>query len=642
MDLDAHEMTYEDLMASSGSGHFYVDFYQREYKWNDKRPDHKPVISLLNDIWLKFQQAYSPNDIEFCESDVEKYPWYYLSSVLTNTVDGKIYIVDGQQRLTTLTVAVIALLANQNLTTVVKENLEKLIISSTTMAGKQQIRMQLEDRGEVLRSLLNQPSREDIVALLAEYEDNISAKNIIQAYEVCRDFFDEHIEDAIQLAYFCVYLKKRLYLVKIDMMKSEDVAMAFEVINDRGTKLQSYEILKGKLLSLIPKESNKVEITNWDSAVVPLMTLYQKDRSDEFFESFFQARYSRDPEKDRKQLASHNYHQNIFVGPYDEYIGLTWTQDGMTRLQTARNLINQQIPYYSTVFQSLHKTARRQKMDEESNDRFIWFNGKNGLAQNQTQLVMSVLKLGDTLQAEKTTLVSKKLDKLFALSKLTGTYNSSAFSPLCKRLCIVVRESSDKSISEIAQTCDDFILEFIRSAKEKDGSPAKDSPFDYISWNQLSANSLETSFVRYFFARIENYIALEASQTCDSYDKLLSGASYHVEHILSHDEHGENASKFASEDEFEFQRGFFGGIGLLRSSVNCSSNAELYPQKRQTYASESIWLQTLTDDFYKSNPKFKAFMERHDLDFKPYSEFGPAEIRKRTELLAKMTRLIWE
>jgi len=32
-----------------------------------------------------------------------RYPWYYLNTYVTNTIDGKVYIVDGQQRLTTLT-----------------------------------------------------------------------------------------------------------------------------------------------------------------------------------------------------------------------------------------------------------------------------------------------------------------------------------------------------------------------------------------------------------------------------------------------------------------------------------------------------------------------------------------------------------
>src|SRR5690606_16164812 len=37
------------------------------------------------------------------------YPWYYLNTYVTNVVDGRVYVVDGQQRLTTLSLILIKL-----------------------------------------------------------------------------------------------------------------------------------------------------------------------------------------------------------------------------------------------------------------------------------------------------------------------------------------------------------------------------------------------------------------------------------------------------------------------------------------------------------------------------------------------------
>ena len=39
------------------------------------------------------------------ESVTDKYPWYYLNTYVTNVIEGRVYVVDGQQRLTTLTLA---------------------------------------------------------------------------------------------------------------------------------------------------------------------------------------------------------------------------------------------------------------------------------------------------------------------------------------------------------------------------------------------------------------------------------------------------------------------------------------------------------------------------------------------------------
>jgi len=85
---------------------YYIDFYQRQYKWNDE-----PVKRLLEDLFYKFNEEYK----KFKDSDISldqliaKYSWYYLNTYVTNLVEGKIYIVDGQQRLTTITLILIKL-----------------------------------------------------------------------------------------------------------------------------------------------------------------------------------------------------------------------------------------------------------------------------------------------------------------------------------------------------------------------------------------------------------------------------------------------------------------------------------------------------------------------------------------------------
>ena len=46
-----------------------------------------------------------------------------------------------------------------------------------------------------------------------------------------------------------------------------DVPMVFEVINDRGIRLQPYEILKGKLLGQIDKAEVDYYADIWDSSL---------------------------------------------------------------------------------------------------------------------------------------------------------------------------------------------------------------------------------------------------------------------------------------------------------------------------------------------------------------------------------------
>ena len=84
-----------------------IDFYQREYKWSDK-DFHKPISSLLDDIFYRFELEYR-DDLDPTPENIATFEWYYLNTYITNENKGKIYIVDGQQRLTTLTLIHIAL-----------------------------------------------------------------------------------------------------------------------------------------------------------------------------------------------------------------------------------------------------------------------------------------------------------------------------------------------------------------------------------------------------------------------------------------------------------------------------------------------------------------------------------------------------
>lgn len=66
--------------------HFFIPDYQRGYKWT-----RMEVLKLLNDIW-EFYLNNSKDDTNF----------YCLQPVVVKPMEGKYYVIDGQQRLTTL------------------------------------------------------------------------------------------------------------------------------------------------------------------------------------------------------------------------------------------------------------------------------------------------------------------------------------------------------------------------------------------------------------------------------------------------------------------------------------------------------------------------------------------------------------
>ncbi len=84
------------------SGNKYaIDYYQREYKWQTKQ-----LQELLQDLVGKFFNDFEPSHER---QAVENYGHYFLGSIIISQKESKKFIIDGQQRLTTLSLLLIFL-----------------------------------------------------------------------------------------------------------------------------------------------------------------------------------------------------------------------------------------------------------------------------------------------------------------------------------------------------------------------------------------------------------------------------------------------------------------------------------------------------------------------------------------------------
>src|SRR5436190_22016219 len=80
---------------------YTVDYFQREYSWEQKH-----VEQLVTDLTSTFLDVYTDGDPR---THVEHYNNYYLGSFVVSSRDGTKSIIDGQQRLTSLTLLLIFL-----------------------------------------------------------------------------------------------------------------------------------------------------------------------------------------------------------------------------------------------------------------------------------------------------------------------------------------------------------------------------------------------------------------------------------------------------------------------------------------------------------------------------------------------------
>jgi uncharacterized protein with ParB-like and HNH nuclease domain len=97
-EIRGNAKTVRELLSGSK---YAIDYYQREFKWTTKQ-----VQELLDDLANKFLEDYEPDHER---SQVEKYGHYFLGSIIISDKEGQKYIIDGQQRLTTMTLLLISL-----------------------------------------------------------------------------------------------------------------------------------------------------------------------------------------------------------------------------------------------------------------------------------------------------------------------------------------------------------------------------------------------------------------------------------------------------------------------------------------------------------------------------------------------------
>ena len=169
--------------------------------------------------------------------------------------------------------------------------------------------------------------------------------------------------------------------------------------------------------------------------------------------------------------------------------------------------------------------------------------------------------------------------------------------------------------------------------------------FNYNYFKDVGYADLPTRFNRYFFARIDHFIASEANlQMHQGFDNLVRNNGYvngyHIEHILSHNE--ENLQLFGDDPEvFERERNRLGGLLLLKGNTNQSIGNETYAERIGAYIQGLYWNATLHKDTYHGNIDLQQFIQKHGIALRHMETFGPAELEERHKLLAQMVQIIW-
>ena len=467
---------------------------------------------------------------------------------------------------------------------------------------------------------------------------SVAEQNILEAYHTIYAYLDERLKNSHIFNAFRLYLVKRIYLISIDVDESKDVAMAFEVINDRGIPLKPYEILKGKILGVIAKSEVPSYVDTWEKSINQIADNYGDDDVDDFLSIYFQSKYT-DTALNYRDLHRDKYHKTIYLEEFDKRIGLkNGGAAGASCNSNIKRFVNETLPFFSDLY--CHIIEDSYVYLSEDKITHTWFNSINE-QDYQYYLTFAAINPGDPEREAKYQLITKEFDRLYTMLNLTGSYRSNEFAAA---VILMGKEIRGNSCDDIKKIFDSKLLEMINKAQ---GRTDITDPFKYELFANTEYRILAKRFMRYFFARIDHFIADGSGLFTGTYYSLISQAKgkdvYHIEHILANDENHHNISLFIDDEHFIAQRNRLGGLLLLKGADNQSSGNELYEDKLKTYVGNgTLFAQTLLPDFIHSNTGFKAFAKKHNLDFKTYKKFDGTSIEERQKLLFEMVKIIWK
>ena len=221
---------------------YVIPSYQRPYTWEEQ---HASV--LFDDLYNFFQ--------------TEKEDEYFLGSIVLIKQEGKPYaeVIDGQQRLTTLTIlfAVFAALDQGG----INSQLYKYIFEpGNEFEGiNPQPRLTLRERDkDYFKQYVQELNFEALFKLDNEQLENEAKLHIKQnskvLYDKVKTTFDH---DAQSLKEFIKFLVQRCFIVAVTTPSQNTAFRVFSVMNSRGLDLQPTDIIKADVIGALSAETDR-------------------------------------------------------------------------------------------------------------------------------------------------------------------------------------------------------------------------------------------------------------------------------------------------------------------------------------------------------------------------------------------------
>lgn len=599
--IDGTARTLRELFTGRKYG---IEYYQREYTWTESN-----VVELLDDLTTRFLDEYVEDDERH---KVASYRYYFLGPIITNLSGGTRYIVDGQQRLTTLTLLLIHL---EHLSEGLEgaESMEHLVYSQRF--GSRTFNIDVDERQEVMFAILDASSSFDSDGR------SQSIRNIWNQSQNIVECFPEELKGK-PLVYFIDWLLERVVLVEIGTTDQEMALEVFETMNDRGMRLSNTDMLKGFLLNRI-EDSQQIEKANqiWRNRITELSDL-DKNADSDFLKHWLRGQYADTIRERKKDAVSGDF--DIIGTAFHKWVRDNNERIGLHHSSDYKSFINRDFVQMSHRYKQLLKASWTLTPGFEH----VFYNATVGITLQYLPILATVTPDDDEeIFKQKTRLVASYID-LYIARRIVNNRNYG-YSTIVYHMFILSKNVRNKEPNN---------LRVILAEEVAKLSDSFDTMKDYGLHGQ------NRSRIKYLLSRMTAWIESECGDT-DRFAEYVDWQRknpYEVEHIWA-SKYDRHMDEFDNPDDFARYRNRFGALLLLPKDFNASYGAKKYEEKVEHYNSQNLLARSLHPLAYENNPSFSGFMEETGLPFKPCPDgFTKSDIEERQDLYRQICERIWD
>lgn len=597
-EIEGKGRTIRELLSARK---YSIDYYQREYKWQQKQ-----VSELLDDLAEKFLESHDEGN---GRSAVAEYGHYFLGSIIISDKDGQKFIIDGQQRLTTLTLLLIYLHNNLG-DTEQKGQLADLIFSQKY--GKRSFNLDIEERTPCMEALYK---GEDF----SDPDAPESVVNIRARYADIEDLFPDELKGT-SLPYFADWLVENVHLVEITAYSDGDAYTIFETMNDRGLSLTPADMLKGYLLANIADDSAKrTEASSVWKVRVQALAEIGKDEDADAIKTWLRAQYANSIRERKRGAEPQDF--DLIGTEFHRWVKSEDTRLGLRKSGDFARFIVRDFAFYSRWYERLRRAAEMLTPGLEH----LLYNAQHNFTL-QYPLLLAPIRVDDdeATALRKIRVVATFVDIL--IHRRIWNFRAMDYSTMQYAMFVVMRDIRGLDVMSLAEN----LTERLNA-----------EPVTFAANDHFSLHGMNGRQIHRLLARMTDFVETRSGGASRFAEYIQSGKqAYEIEHVwANHPER--HKDEFEHANDFQAYRNRIGGLLLLPKSFNASFGDLPYPQKREHYVGQNLLARSLHELAYEHNPGFVRFIQQSCMPFRSHAEFRKADLDARQNLYLKLAEQIW-